>query len=937
MATWATIPSHMQLSCDSFTVGTNFGGGRSGANAKLRTGITLDVTKAGIPIGQLSDGIEIDGLSLKIGDLIELNSTTCSNYPALLDDYPNNLQYPNRGFVGYVTNISIRADTGLSVIDISLGDEIWKWSQYAMYPIAFNINDATKMLSFNEIRQNGYTTMEIVSYLEELLDRQGHSKSEFSVSRTGFADRVADPKVTSFTSGTIFQAFEELISNVFGSAVQIYSGGAGDIQLRRVATDENTLAGITIDKNKIISNNIEVKSSDKKVDVVLAFGDRCKYYLGDGKIDNELVPDWDWWMDGYFIVIDIASGQPAMFVPKDQTGFVHVNPFNMACVVNSNGTVQYVDPTDPPPNAVTFVYGDGSIADNEYPSYIRYLNVFRTSQISQYVFVRSYAMDAILSEMENILRPIHDFRFKRWRLKDAQPKTLMENVHTSPYSIGTSSDYYDNQFFPRRIGRNGVVKDYNGDPANLNTNGARVYINRAGGNETYKALISPQFINSSTHKIVQERLKPGVLLDGSSGENEDLYESIPNPNMQGQDLEDPNIATQPIFVKYDLVNNAAARGNNGMLQAVTNNVTFSAERVQAEGGVNQANTAYQTNRISILTTSNFDSSGFKVENPDATSNTIGGFFDSWRPNAGLETDSTYEIESFFSPFMLDSNGEVIGEGGQKLRWFYPMRHGRVIAIDWVKRQNHAPIYDSQMKIVNYHQVNSPIGFPRIEMFGFVMYEDRPELEPKSVLANLGSYYWTYVRSALKYSRTNASPNENTLVISGENALFERQLGGYYDYDTDVVLGDEYERIAFYRTTDLGISSVHGIANTTVNLAGNHMVVLKVPLFNATYRFNQLARDFVHGRIPSGRVQYYERHDISPELNGQNIGVYSVTHNIENGWTVDVTYGGGIPRLRDMFDRQERIEGIMRSVLVTQSANKTISLIGVDRYRRREKG
>lgn len=937
MATWVTIPSHMQLSCDSFTVGTNFGGGRSGASAKIRTGITLDVTKAGIPIGQFVNGIEIDGLSVQIGDLIELSSETCSNFPVALDDYAMNFHYPNRGFVGYVTNISIRADTGLSVIDLTLGDEAWKWSQYIMFPIAFNINDATKLLTFNEIRQRGYTTMEIVSCFEEILDKQGHSKSDFSVSRTGFADRIADPKTTSFTSGTIFQAFEELIANVFGTAVHIYSGGAGDIQLRRVVTDENSLSAITIDKTNIISNNIEIKSSDKKVDVVCAFGDRCKYYLGDGKIDNELVPDWDWWMDGYFLVVDIASGLPAMFTPSNTTSFVHVNPFNIACVVNANGTVQFVDPTDPPAGALTFVYESGSIEDTAYPSYIRYLSVLRTSQISKYLFVRSYAQDAIISEMEGINRPLHDFRFRRWRLKDNQPKSLVYNVHASPYCIGIEQAYYDNTYFPRRLNPDGSVKEFAGDPANLNTIGARVYVNTIGGNETYRALISPQFMNSSTHKIVQERLKPGLLLDASSGENEALYEKIPNPNVQGEYVEDPSVATQPIFVKYDLINNLAARGRDGVLASITNQVTYSAERVQAEGGVNQANTAYQSNRINVMTTSTLDSSTYKVENPEALNNTVGGFYDSWRPNAGLETDTQFEVENFFSPFLLDSNGEVFGEAGAKLRWYYPIRHGLTMAVDWIKRQNIAPIYDSMMKKVSYQQAQSPVGIPRMEMFGFVMYEDRPEVESRQTLANLSSYYWRQVRSALVYSRTHSSPNDNTMIVTGENAMYERQLGGFYNYDTDVVLGSEFERIAFYRTTDLGIASIFGIANTSVNIAGHHMVVLKVPLFNATYRFNQLATDFVHGRIPSGKVQYYERGDIYPELNGNNIGVYSVTHNIENGWTVDVTYGGGIPRLRDMFERQERVEGIMKSVLVTQSANKTISLIGVDRYNRQAKG
>lgn len=931
---FATIPEHMSLLCDSMTLATNYSSGRSSATIKIRTGITLDVTKASFPIGEYIDGVQIDGLSVRIGDLIEVSSKTCGNFPELLDDVPLNQKYPNSGFIGYVSNISVRADANQSVIDVALSDETWKWAQYIMLPLALNINDATKLITVNEIKQNGYTTLEILSLFEEILERQGYSKSNFIFTRTGFSDRVADPKVTSFTSSNVFQAFEELINNVYGNAVHIYSAGAGDMQLRKVETDENILRSITIDKNNIISNDIEIKSGDKKIETVIAFGDRVKYFVGDGKIDNEMVPDWDWWMDGYYLVIDKATGQPAMYKPEGSNGFIYVNPFWINIIINSNGTVKFGDPTNPSADSITFKYGDGLYNDDNYPSYTKYLGILATHIVSNYLFVRPYSMDAVLCEYENIQRPMHDARFKRWRLKNSQPNFMQENVHANVYSIGQTSVYYDSEMFPRRLNNVGMPKDYCGDPARLNERGATVFKNIVGGNETYTTLISPQFINSATHKIVQQRLKPGMLIDASSGNNDGYYEDIPNPYRQNEVIEETAAASSPIFLKYDLIVNNVKKANIGELSNPGSKTAYTAERIQVDGSLSPSNTGFLSNKIVLITTSTLDYSSFLNQNLPALPQNIGELKDSWRPFSGFETDNNedYLVNDYFSPYLTDETGEIIGENAQKLKWYYPIKHGKVEAIEWIKRQNLYPILDKQLKTISYAQVPAALGIPRIELYGFVQYMDRPELESKEILSDIYSYYWQNIRSTLIYSKGNGSFNENSYVLTGENALFERQIGGYYDYDSSIYVGSHNERIAFYKGNQLGISTIFGIQNTSINVAGNYLIVLKFPLFNARARFEDIAKDYIHGRIPAGKVSYYERTDIRPELSGENIGIYSVSHNLSNGWTVEVTYGGGIPRLKDIFEQQERMGGVLRSVLAETSRNKTVNMIGSNRGR-----
>jgi len=217
MADWAQIPDHMHMSCNSFSVGNAFGSGRGRSNATitLHTGVKLDVTNVGTAIGEMATAIEdvpeLPGLRIRVGDLISVSSEgrpgipACSNFPAALNDYFGNTYYPNMGFVGYVTNISLEADQSSpsSQITIRLEDESWKWSQYFILPIIFNRNDATKPIAYaGEQNSRRYSARKIVRFLDRLLNEYGHSSFNFSYS--ALPERLPDPDNLKAFSGTIW-------------------------------------------------------------------------------------------------------------------------------------------------------------------------------------------------------------------------------------------------------------------------------------------------------------------------------------------------------------------------------------------------------------------------------------------------------------------------------------------------------------------------------------------------------------------------------------------------------------------------------------------------------------------------------------------------------------------------------------------------------------
>jgi len=288
----------------------------------------------------------------------------------------------------------------------------------------------------------------------------------------------------------------------------------------------------------------------------------------------------------------------------------------------------------------------------------------------------------------------------------------------------------------------------------------------------------------------------------------------------------------------------------------------------------------------------------------------------------------------------DAVGPIQSENqGQPLRWYYPLRHGRYGVESVIPHQDEYPIYHDTDELVGWAKGAVPFGIPRIEFYGWVYYEDKPEMEPAAVLANLDSYYWRNIRCCMRYPETTIT-GKNILVISqSNNQIMERQVGGTFDYENmpdgslDAATNDKYERVTYYRSKELGTALSASIQNQSQQVLGSHVISFKFPLYNAQYRFSQKADDFVVGRIPAAQTTYYERADIKPEAGGNNIGVFAVEHVLDGGWTVRVTHGGGVPNLRDLYEDQQKAKGYINDVIQAQSKNKLVTMTGVEAYSR----
>lgn len=903
--------NNIVMTCNNITFANSGvdGGGQTRASVTLAGKTDLDPANTGQPISYVENGLTFNGLTLKIGDKITLNSNTSTNYP---DSLPT--------FVGYITSIAPTTQDMNSVVNLELRDEKWKWSQISLPSLI--LNQGQKPLTNKDGRPSTEGTaadkeMTIHEMLAFVADFVRNFHNDFNFDFASLPNRQVG-EVT--MNGNAYAFILRLITQFYGTMYQFYSPKAGELKIVRVETRRSRLAQFRVDKKNLISNNMVLAAApDEDIDVLFCVGANRQYYVGDGAFDNELVPDWDWWNDARILIIDKKTFTPALY--KDGSGnFQLVNPFDFA--INTS------DPDNP-----VFLGPGTAVSDNiivfreffeTYPTYWEYkqrmnnpkntetVNVdgFQTAILAvKWAASTTFAFDAML-RANALTEPLHNGRFRRFRLKDYTPRHYVYQTSTGQFAHGY---FYDTDIYPN------LGKALPGDPMNLN---ARVL---AGLNDVqdpilfdrykvqdvdayggYKVVIMDTFLNNASHEIRLMRQKPGTFLTGVHSPSDMTNNFLPIPD--DADITRPKEASSlgPIVIKYDLVAGKRRPGNN---------TDVFAEKVRANGFTIVSGNRILFNEPQVFISDMINESLIK------------SLYDA------QSDEELNNLHAFYDPKIYDNNGLDTGKEWYKMFAIGNQRapYPAVRKIKYEVRSRDVVTKDGTKQETELYQLadsSYPLAIPRIELYGFVQYVDFPEREKHELLANIHeSAYWNHVKYLIQYPENISELNKRKVVFEYRDDIVY-QTGGYYTYTGDRQEDrDKFEIIAFYDDVNINIAEDFDSGDQNLMGYGQKKTLIAFQLRNDKYKFTRDAELRVGNLVPKGDARYFNRDDIFPEDNGQNMFISSVTHNLANGWQVDISYGGSAPTMRRLYEDSIKLNaGIYNVMEDTKNRNMTALLV-----------
>lgn len=911
--------NNIVMTCHSITFANSGidGGGMTRASITLAASNDLNPTNVGDPLYYLEDGLSFAGRTLRIGDTILVNHNTCSNYPSELPD-----------FLGYISSINPVTQDMNSVVNIELRDERWKWSQIFL-PV-LTINQGQKPLSNKDGRPDTYgsakdkemTVWEIIDFVTRIV-RNFHPNFSF------YVNTLPDRQIGEITTGgNAYTFLLGLITRYYGTKYQFYSNGAGHLEIIEVETNRSKLRQFKVDTHNLIVNNMSLASSpEEDVDMIFCVGANKQYYVGDGEYDNELVPDWDWWNDGRILVIDKKTYTPALY--QDSSGkYQLVNPFDFGINLSNPDNPIFLGPGAMPSQSNKIIVFREFF--EQYPTFQEYnqrLNKPENSYtgsiemggifITKFAYGTTFAMDCLLRPTA-INEPLHNGRFRRFRLKDSTPRHFVYQDADGMFRHGV---YYD-----RRSGSNHDFtgfdsgygfwidvrdgKKFPGDPADLNfrvLSGMddvqdpilfdRYMVQNKDAYCGYKVIILDQFLNNASYEIKMMRQKPGTFLTGIDSPNDLTEKFLPIP-----DEEDPTELKEgpslgPIVVRYDLVAGKKVFGHSHSF----------AEKVRVNNFRIVNGNRILFDEPQIFMSDQIDEKFMRSLYQSQLNGMVEGHYDeNIYDDNGLDTG-----KDWYYPFSI---GKDRARVGLVPKVDYPVKSIDIITKDGVREEE----TKYEMAKTSY-----PLAIPRIEIYCFVQYVDFPEREKNELLGNiLTSAYWRDIKTLYQYP-------ENVQSLSGKKIMFDyrddivHQVGGMFDYTGDRQLDvNKYEIIAFYDNANFNIAEDFDTGDQNLLGYGQKKTIIAFQLRNDKYKFMRDVYTRVNNFVPKGYAQYYNR-CIMPEKNNTNVFISSVTHNLGDRWTVDVSYGGSMPNVRRLFDDTQKLEARIYTIM-EDTKNKNVT-------------
>lgn len=885
------------------------GSGTSRATATVYSKADLDPANTGDPIRFVDSGLTFSGQTINIGDLTTLNSHRCTNYPSGLSDVGNK-RYDGQGFVGYISSVSPTTRDGASAVRLEISDERWKWNRYTLPTLLVNqgqkpgANDDGAPSRSGSAQDKEMTVHEILDFVETWV-KNFHNDFVFDY------DRLPDKQIGEVTiQGNAYSFVIGLIRQFYGTKYQIYSAGAGHLEVVKVETCQSELAQFRVDRNNLIDNNMTIISDpEEDIDVLLAIGADRQYYVGDGEYDNELVPDWDWWNDGRLLIISTNTYSPA-FYTDDEGQSQLVNPFNFGVDITDPENPKFLGPNaTPSSNVLVFVE-----SFDEYPTYTDFMrrmnNPSETSspEITRYAVGTTYGFDA-LRRLGALKEAIHNGRFRRFRLKDYKWREFLLEVSPGVFQRAV---YNDQQRYPS-------AKPKPGDPKNLNQRVLqreqdvhdpivfdRYRVQDKENYSGYKVIIIEEFINNSAHEIKKMRAKPGKYLSGVDNPLDIEDQFLPQVNENDPTEIKEGSAMGPIVVKYDLVSSLtrtdgsavfAERVLAGNFQIVNGNkILFDEPQIVTSGTISQANLKAAVDQ---------------------------GMLD--------EADA-YNV--FFDRNVYRNDGTQSGK-----YWYYFLQNGaRDAKFPTVRKQtmydrNADQVTEDGTDVVREKWIAEwsefPIAIPRVEIFCFVQYVDFPERETSRTLSDLqSSAYWTKIKTLFQYPTDIVNISKKKVSIEYRDDLVYQE-GGIYEYTGDQVKDEgKYEVISYY--DDTGIDKAFedfDSGDQHTGGFGQKKTVVAFQLRNDTVKFLRDAADKVKDVVPKGTASYHDRLDIRPEYNGSDVMISNVSFSFGKGWNTTISYGGPAPTIRKLYDEDQRLDAKVFNVMDNLS-NKTAARLNV---------
>lgn len=889
----------LALECDNLTLANSGvdGSGASKCSVTLYSEGDLDPANTGDPISYVENGLQFGGTTLRIGDVINVNYSTATNFPRDLSSIGNSHK-SGVGFAGYIASISPTTRDGASAVRMELSDERWKWNRFTLPTLLVNqgqklgATEAGTPPVSGSTADKEMTVHEILSFVEQWV-RNFHA--DFSFDYAALPDKQIGETTI---QGAAYSFLVALLREFYGTQYQFYSAGAGHLEVVKVETRVGHLSQFKVDRHNLIQNNMTLASNpNEDIDVLIGIGANKQYYVGDGEYDNELVPDWDWWNDGRLLVIDANNYSPAFYLDVDGRQQL-VNPFDFGIDITDPENPTYLAPgAVKTPNVLVF-----RESFDIYPSYSEYMkrmqNPSATSsrEITQFAVGTTYGLDA-LRRPNALTEAIHNGRFRRFRLKDYKWREYLFEVTPGVFEKRT---YTDSQLYPT----NG--KKLPGDPANLN---AKVLASapdvhdpiafdryRVQDKEVYagyKTIILDEFINNTAHEIRLMRAKPGVFLTGVDNPLDIADQFLPQVNENDPTEIKEGSSIGPVVVRYGLVSNLSRQAGSAVF----------AERIRAENFQIVSGNKVLFSEPQIVTSGTISSDNLKAAVDDSI----------------LDTNDAFNV--FFDPKVYRNDGTWNGK-----YWYYFLRNGQNEArFPTVRKQM---VYDRNLRevsrdgrtlnreawIVEYSEF--PIAIPRLEIFCFVQYVDYPERENIALLANFReSAYWNDIKTLMIYPSNIIDINQRKIGIEYRNDLVIQE-GGIYTYSGDQELdAAKFEVISYY--DDAGIDKAFedfdsGDQHTAG--FGQKKTVIAFQLKNDRIKFYRDAADKVQNLVPKGTATYYDRSDLRPEKNATNVLITSVSHSFSNGWQVTISYGGTAPTIRKLYEEDDRLNARVFDVM-----------------------